>query len=228
MYLFDGRSFAALLFDMDGTVLNSLAATERVWARWAARHGLDAHSVVRAAHGQRALDSLSRLNIKGLDVTAEADEVTRMELEDMEGVRSISGVREFLRSLPERGWAIVTSAPRALAERRLAAAGLEIPAALITAEDVSRGKPDPAGYRLAASRLGASAEDCVVFEDAVAGIKAGEAAGSRVIVITATHTEPLPTAHPTFQTFEQLRTDVSGDRIRIACRPIPAAARRAT
>ncbi len=219
MYLFDGRSFAALLFDMDGTVLNSLEATERVWARWAVRHGLDPRSVVRAAHGQRAVDSLARLNIKGLDVIAEAAEVTRMELEDMEGVRPICGVSEFLGSLPERGWAIVTSAPRALAERRLAAAGLEAPAALITAEDVATGKPDPSGYRLAASRLGASAADCVVFEDAVAGIRAGEAAGSKVIVISATHAEPLPTTHPTFHTFEALRTDVAGNRVKIAQRP---------
>jgi len=219
MYLFDGRSFAALLFDMDGTVLNSLEATERVWARWAVRHGLDAPSVVRAAHGQRAVDSLSRLNIPGMDVMAEAAEVTRMELEDMEGVRPISGVSGFLGSLPDGGWAIVTSAPRALAERRLAAAGLEAPAALITAEDVATGKPDPSGYRLAARRLGASAADCVVFEDAVAGIKAGEAAGSKVIVITATHAEPLPTTHPTFHTFEELRTDVIGNRLKIAHRP---------
>jgi mannitol-1-/sugar-/sorbitol-6-phosphatase len=218
MYLFDGRSFAALLFDMDGTVLNSLEATERVWARWAARHALDAQSVVRAAHGQRAVDSLSRLNIPGLDVSAEADEVTRMELEDMQGVRPIAGVREFLKSLPGRGWAIVTSAPRALAERRLAAAGLEPPMALITAEDVPKGKPDPSGYQLAADRLGASAAHCVVFEDAAAGIKAGEAAGSKVIVITATHAEPLPTSHPAFHTFEALRTEVTGSRIRIARR----------
>jgi sugar-phosphatase len=218
-HLFDGRSFAALLFDMDGTVLNSLEATERVWTRWAARHGLDARSVVRGAHGQRAVDSLSRLNIPGLDVTAEAAEVTRMEIEDVEGVRPIAGVSEFLRALPERGWAIVTSAPRALAERRLAAAGIEPPAALITAEDVSTGKPDPSGYRLAASRLGATAPDCVVFEDAVAGIQAGEAAGSRVIVITATHAEPLPTTHPSFRTFEGLRTAVSGHRMQIVHRP---------
>jgi mannitol-1-/sugar-/sorbitol-6-phosphatase len=218
MYLFDGRSFAALLFDMDGTVLNSLEATERVWARWAARRGLDARSVVRAAHGQRAVDSLARLNIPGLDVVAEAAEVTRMELEDMEGVRPISGVHEFLTALPERSWAIVTSAPRALAQRRLAAAGIEAPAALITAEDVPTGKPDPSGYQLAASRLGTSAADCVVFEDAIAGIKAGEAAGSQVIVITATHPEPLPTTHPTFHTFEGLRTDVSGNRLKIARR----------
>lgn len=219
MYLFDGRSFAALLFDMDGTVLNSLEATQRVWARWAARHGLDAPSVVRAAHGQRAVDSLLRLNIPGMDVRAEAAEVTRMELEDVEGVRAIAGVREFLGSLPERTWAIVTSAPLALARRRLAAAGLEAPAALITAEDVVTGKPDPSGYRLAASRLGASAADCVVFEDAVAGIQAGEAAGSSVIVIAATHAEPLPTSHPTFHTFQGLRADVSGKRLKIAQRP---------
>jgi sugar-phosphatase len=159
-----------------------------------------------------------------MDVIAEAAEVTRMELEDMEGVRPISGVSKFLGSLPDRGWAIVTSAPRALAERRLAAAGLRAPAALITAEDVPSGKPDPSGYRLAATRLGASAADCVVFEDAVAGIKAGEAAGSKVIVITATHAEPLPTTHPTFHTFEGLRADVAGRRIQIATRP---AARRA-
>ena len=215
-HLFDGRSFAALLFDMDGTVLNSLEATERVWARWAARHGLDARTVVRGAHGQRAVDSLTRLNIAGLDVMAEAAEVTRMELEDMEGVRPIAGVSRFLRSLPGDGWAIVTSAPLALAQRRLAAAGIAAPAALITAEDVSTGKPDPSGYQLAARRLGASAADCAVFEDALAGIKAGEAAGSKVIVITATHGEPLRTSHPAFSSFDGIRADVRGSRVQLA------------
>ncbi|HEV2285177.1 MAG TPA: HAD-IA family hydrolase [Steroidobacteraceae bacterium] len=216
MYLFDGRSFAALLFDMDGTVLNSIEATERVWARWAARHGLDVHALLRNSHGRRALDTVLHLGIPGLDAEAEAAEVLRMEMADVAGIHAICGAREFLRSLPAGGWAIVTSAPRALAQRRLAAAGLAAPGTLITADDIATGKPDPSGYRLAASRLGASAADCVVFEDAAAGITAGEAAGARVVVISAAHRRPVPTSHPTFHGFDELRIELAAGRMKIA------------
>jgi mannitol-1-/sugar-/sorbitol-6-phosphatase len=213
--LFDGRSFAALLFDMDGTVLSSIEATERVWTRWAARFGLDVRTVLHDIHGRRAVDSVQRLNIPGMDAAAEAAELTRLEMEEVEGVHPISGVHEFLRSLPAGGWGIVTSAPRALAVRKLEAAGLEVPPVLITADDIPIGKPDPSCYQMAANHLGVNVADCVVFEDAVAGIQAGEAAGAKVIVITATHAQPMPTNHPAFRNFDGLRAQITQGRMKI-------------
>lgn len=213
---FDGRSFAAILFDMDGTLLSSIEAAERVWTRWAARFGIDARTFLHDIHGRRAVDSVRRLNIPGVDPEAEAEAITLAEIEDVEGVHEIAGARNFLATLPAERWAIVTSAPRALAVRRLEAAGLPAPPVFITAEDIPRGKPDPACYQLAAGKLGWSAEDCLVFEDAAAGIRAGEAAGAAVVVITATHQHPIETAHPTSAGYLDLRATICPDgRLRI-------------
>jgi sugar-phosphatase len=203
--LFDDRSFAAILLDMDGTLLSSIEAAERVWTRWAAQFGIDARTFLHGIHGQRAVDSVRQLNIPGVDPVAEANAITLAEIEDVEGVRAIPGARNFVSTLPNGRWAIVTSAPRALAVRRLAAAGLTPPSVFITAEDIPRGKPDPTCYQLAAHRLGWSAHDCLVFEDAVAGIRAGEAAGASVVVITATHEHPMDTHHPSYANFSTLR-----------------------
>ena len=139
-----------------------------------------------------------------------------MELDEVEGIRPIAGVQEFLSSLPADRWAIVTSAPRALAVRRLEAAGVDLPAVVITADDVTVGKPDPSGYQLAASRLGVDVKDCVVFEDAIAGIRAGEAAGANVIVITATHFKPMSTTHPAIRDFEGLEAQTVNGKIKLA------------
>lgn len=210
--LFDGRSFAAILFDMDGTLLSSIEAAERVWTRWAAQFDIDAKTFLHDIHGRRAVDSVRRLNIPGVDPVAEAEAITLAEIEDVEGVRAIAGAQEFVAALPDERWAIVTSAPRALAVRRLEAAGLRPPSVFITAEDIPKGKPDPACYQLAASRLGFAADDCLVFEDAAAGIRAGEAAGAAVVVITATHQHPIETTHPTHADFKSLRAVFGADR----------------
>ena len=138
-----------------------------------------------------------------------------MEIEDTDGVRPIPGAAEFVASLPEDRWAVVTSAPRALAARRLEAAGLILPAVLVTAEDVVAGKPDPSGYRLAASRLGVDVTDCAIFEDADIGIRAAEAAGGQLIVITATHAHGSRTAHPSLRDYVALETEFSQGRLRI-------------
>lgn len=209
--LFDGRSFAALLFDMDGTLLSSIAAAERVWTRWAARFGIDARTFLHDIHGRRAVDSVRRLNIPGVDPEAEAHAITLAEIEDVDGVHAIPGAREFVSNLPKDRWAIVTSAPRALAVRRLAAAGLTASSVFITAEDIPRGKPDPACYQLAARQLGWTADECVVFEDAAAGIRAGEAAGAAVVVITATHQHPMDTRHPSYLDYNALQATIRPD-----------------
>jgi sugar-phosphatase len=209
--LFDGRSFAAFLFDMDGTLLSSIEAAERVWGRWAAQFGIDAATFLPGIHGRRTIESVRSLNIPGMDVEAQVAAITQAEIEDVDGIHVIPGAHEFIASLPKDRWAIVTSASKALATRRLEAIGLRAPTVFVTAEDIPKGKPDPACYQLAASQLGYKAEDCVVFEDAVAGIQAGEAAGSAVVVITATHQHQIDTPHPTVRDYNNLRTIAASD-----------------
>ena len=190
------RTYAAFLFDMDGTLLSSIAAAERVWTRWAQRHGLDVAAFLPTIHGMRAVETIGRQNLTGVDVEAEAAVIHAEEMDDVEGIAAIAGVRAFLQALPADRWALVTSAPRELARRRIEAAGLPMPPLMIAAEDVVQGKPAPDCFLLAAARLGVRASDCLVFEDAPAGIAAAEAAGASVLVITATHAHPLDTRHP--------------------------------
>ncbi|MFN3833896.1 MAG: HAD family hydrolase [Allorhizobium sp.] len=202
--LFD-RFYDGFLFDMDGTLLNSIAAAERVWSRWALKHGLDLETFLPTMHGKRGIDTISALNLPDINVVQEALEVERGEIEDLDGIVPIPGAIDFLKSLPAERWAIVTSAPSALARARIGAAGLPQPLKIVTAEDVKIGKPDPAGYRLGAERLGVDPSRCLVFEDVLAGVQAGEAAGADVAVITATHAHPLETDYPTIASYERLR-----------------------
>ena len=206
--LFPGRRFAAFLFDMDGTILSSIASAERVWAAWARDHGLDVATFLPTIHGVQSVETIRRLHLPGVDPVAEAAAITRAEMDDVDDIDPIAGAAAFLQSLPADRWAIVTSAPRLLAERRLAAAGLPIPPAFVTAEDAERGKPAPDCFLLGAKRLGFAAADCLVFEDAAAGIAAGEAAGAAVVVITATHAHPIATAHPTVRDYRALSVEI--------------------
>lgn len=203
--------YRAFLFDMDGTILTSIAAAERVWTTWAVRHGVDVDSFLPTIHGVRAIDTISRLGLPGMDAEAEAAWITEAEIEDVDGVLEVAGAAKFLRSLPARQWAIVTSAPRELALRRMAAAGIPEPEVMVTAEDVTAGKPDPAGYRLAARRLGVEPAQCLVFEDATVGILAAEAAGADLMMVTATHEQPVKTPHATLASYESVRVLVDVD-----------------
>ncbi|KIH83205.1 HAD-IA family hydrolase [Pseudomonas batumici] len=205
----EGQRFAAFLFDMDGTLLNSIASAERVWARWAARHGLDVEAFLQTIHGVRSVETVRRQNLPGVDPEREAAAITQAEIDDVEGVIAIEGAKAFLATLPAERWAIVTSAPRALAERRMAAAGLDFPPLVITAEDIAHGKPAPDCYLLAAQRLGVRPQDCLVFEDAPAGIAAGEAAAARVVVISATHAHPMQTPHRVLADYLQVAVDIN-------------------
>ena len=202
------RAYAAFLFDMDGTILSSIAAAERVWARWAERHGLDVVAFLPTIHGMRSVETVRRLNLPGVDAEAEAAAITAAEMVDVDGISAIAGVAAFMAALPADRWAVVTSAPRELARRRIAAAGLPVPPLLIAAEDVTQGKPAPDPFLLAAKRLGVPIADCLVFEDAPAGIAAAEAAGARIIVINATHAHPMDTAHPQVGGYDELAVDV--------------------
>jgi sugar-phosphatase len=210
--MFAGKKFAAFLFDMDGTLLNSTAAAERVWSNWAMGHGLDVATFLPTMHGRRAIETVRRLALPGVDPQHEANEITRAEIADVEGVNAIAGAAAFLGALPPDRWAIVTSSPLALALVRIEAAGIPRPATMVTAEDVVHGKPAPDCFLLAAERLGFDAHDCVVFEDATPGIQAGEAAGATVVVITATHQHKMDTPHETIFDYSNLTavTDAQG------------------
>lgn len=208
--LFD-RHYQGFLFDMDGTLLNSIAAAERVWSRWALRHGLDVETFLPTMHGKRGVDTIAALNLPGIDVVKEALDVERGEIEDLEGVIALPGAIAFLQSLPPERWAIVTSAPAALARARIGAAGLPQPRQIVTAEDVKIGKPDPAGYRLGAEKLGIDPANCLVFEDVLAGVQAGEGAGADVVVVTSTHQHVLETRYPTISDYEDVRIETDPD-----------------
>ena len=196
------RRFSAFLFDMDGTLLNSIVAAERVWSHWAQKHGLDVMTFLPTIHGVRCIDTIRNLNLAGVDPEREAAAISQAEIDDVQGVFEVPGAARLLASLPPERWAIVTSAPLALAEARLKAAGLELPINIVTSEDVSQGKPSPDCFLLAAKRLGVDPKDCLVFEDAPAGIAAAEAAGASVMLITATHGHELDTPHGTLASYE--------------------------
>jgi sugar-phosphatase len=205
------HSFAAFLFDMDGTIINSIPATERVWTRWALKHGLDVATFLPTMHGVRGIDTITRLGLPGVNPVTEAKEVEMAELEDVDGIVPIDGAIAFLSALPAGRWGIVTSAPVALAHRRLAAAGIPLPTVIVTADDITKGKPAPDGYILGAGKLGVDPADCLVFEDVPAGILAGEGAGAHVAVVTATHHHPIETSHPRLKSYEGVTTRVNAD-----------------
>jgi len=180
---------AALLFDMDGVLINSTPAVARVWTGWAVEHGFDPNEVIAHAHGRPSIATI-REYLPNSDYEAENREVERREIEDLEGVVPLPGALDLLRSLPEDRWTIVTSCTRPLAEVRIKAAGLPLPKKLITSNDISHGKPHPEPYLKAARLLGFSPADCIVFEDVPAGVRSGKAAGARVIALTTTVNEP--------------------------------------
>ena len=176
---------SALLFDLDGVLIDSTPAVARVWSRWAVAHGFDRDEVVKMAHGRPSRTTIRDL-LPNADEQKEDHEVERMEIEDLEGVVVLPGARRLLESLPAERWTIATAATRALAEVRLRAAGLPIPKTMITSSDVKIGKPDPEPYLKAAATLNYAASDCVVVEDVPAGIRAGKSAGAHVIALLTT------------------------------------------
>ena len=176
----------AILFDLDGVLVNSAELVERTWRAWAARHQLDAEKVIAVAHGRRTVETV-RILAPHLMVDAEVAALESGEAVTSDGIYEIPGAREMLDMLPPDRWAIVTSGIRAIAEFRIRQMGLPMPSVMICAEDLSRGKPDPEGYLTAAMRLDQPPKDCIVIEDAPAGIEAAHNAGMRVIAIAATY-----------------------------------------
>ncbi|MDG2528621.1 HAD-IA family hydrolase [Caulobacter endophyticus] len=180
---FRGKTYAAFLFDMDGTLLDSSPVVERVWTAWAGRHGHDPAEVLAVCQGLQYRDTLRRFAGPDLDIEAEAAALLQAELDDVEGVVALAGVKTLIEGLDPTCWAIVTSAPRALAETRLRAVGLPVPEHFITGESVRNGKPHPEGFLKGAELLGAPIADCLAFEDSPAGVAAARASGAHVAIV---------------------------------------------
>jgi sugar-phosphatase len=176
----------AILFDLDGVLIDSSACIERHWRVWASEHGLDLAAIMAEAHGKRTIETM-RLIAPELDCEREAERFTALELADTEGVLIVDGASRLLNVLPLDAWAIVTSAGTDLALARLKQAGLSIPLVLVGADDVKAGKPAPEAYLVGAARMGIPPERCVVVEDSPSGIQAGRRAGMRVIAVATTH-----------------------------------------
>ncbi len=165
--------------------MNSTPAVARVWRQWAIEHGFDPEEVVARAHGRPSLTTV-REYLPNSDHEAENREVERREIADLEGVVPLPGALALLASLPPDRWTIVTSCTRALAEVRIRAAGLPLPKKLITSNDITQGKPHPEPYLKGASVLRFPPEECIVVEDVPAGVRAGKAAGAKVIAFKTT------------------------------------------
>ena len=176
----------AILFDLDGVLVDSRRCVERVWRTWAAERTLDPERFIRESYGRRTSETL-RMVAPELDVGAETAMLDAMEEIETEGLVATAGARNLLAQLPAGGWAIVTSGSRPVATLRLRTGGLPVPEVFVTGEEVRRGKPDPEPYLTAAARMRLSPSDCVVIEDAPAGVEAGVAAGMKVVAVGTTH-----------------------------------------
>lgn len=176
---------SAVLFDLDGVLIDSTPAVTRVWRQWALEHGFDPEEVVARVHGRPSLTTI-REYLPNADHAAENREVERREMEDADGIITLPGARELLLQLPAKRWTIATSCTRSLAEVRLRAAGLPVPSRIVTSTDVTQGKPHPEPFLKAAAKLGFAATECIVVEDVPTGIRAGKAAGASVIALRTT------------------------------------------
>ena len=176
-----------MLFDMDGVLVSSIGSVERCWRRWAAHYGVPGAATFNVPHGVRAIDIMRSL-VPDIDTVEGVHLIEDMELVDVKDLKVLPGAAELLRSLPGERWAIVSSATRRLLVGRLKAAGLPVPDLIISGDMVERGKPDPEPYRRGAELIHSRAEDCLVVEDAPSGVRAGVAAGCKVLGVEGTHT----------------------------------------
>lgn len=176
----------AILFDLDGVLVDSTTCAGRIWKAWAQEQGLDPERMVRLAHGRPTIETV-RMVAPHLDAQFETDKIEEREVNDVDGLKALPGANDLLTNLPPERYAIVTSGSRRLATARLRAAGLPVPSKMITADDITKGKPDPEPYLKGARLLGYEPEECMVFEDAPAGIRAGKAAGTTVIAFPTTY-----------------------------------------
>jgi mannitol-1-/sugar-/sorbitol-6-phosphatase len=196
---------AAILFDLDGVLVDSTGSVTRQWRRWAEEQNLDPDKVVEIAHGVRTIEIVRRL-APHLDAEAEVIRLEKREADDHEGVAVMPGAAELLKAIPQGRWCVVTSGTRYLATSRLRLANLPTPKVLVSADDVSKGKPDPEPYLMGAKLLGMNPAECLVIEDAPAGIRAAHAGKMKAIGITSTYPESeLQEADAVIQKLAQIK-----------------------
>jgi mannitol-1-/sugar-/sorbitol-6-phosphatase len=203
-------SCSALLFDLDGVLVDSTRAVDREWRLWAQRKGLDGDAIMAIAHGVRTVEVIQRV-APHLDAEAEARQIEDEEAGDQDGVAVMPGAAALLRSIPLGRWGVVTSGSRPLASARLRFCGLPVPEVLVTSDDVTNGKPHPEPYLKGAARLAYKPADCLVIEDAPAGIRSARAGGFKVVGITSTYAaDALGLADAVIGRLEQIRVKSNG------------------
>lgn len=201
------------MFDFDGVLVDSTAAVARQYTMWAQEHGLDPESVLRTAHGVRTVEVI-RQAAPHLDAEAETSRIEQREADDR-SVRLMAGAIELVNSIPANRWGVVTSGRRALATSRIHRLGIPMPRVLVTAEDVMQGKPAPDPYLKGAELLGVRPENCLVVEDAVAGIQSAHAAGMRVVSLPSTYAvEELQEADVVVPELQRIRVSLHGNGLR--------------
>ena len=203
-------SCSAILFDLDGVLVDSTRAVDHEWRLWARRKGVDGDAIMAIAHGVRTIEVIRRV-APHLDAAAEAWEIENEEAGDQEGVSVMPGAATLLRSIPEGRWGVVTSGTRLLASARLRFCGLPVPKVLVTADDVTNGKPDPEPYLKGAEQLGFKPADCLVIEDAPAGIQSAREGGFKAVAISSTYpADALHSADTVIASLGQIKIKSNG------------------
>lgn len=206
----------AILFDMDGTLVDSTAIVERAWGNWAARHNLSLPDILAFSHGRPTISTLEQFR-PGHDHTSDLEELAQFEETETGGILAVPGAAEILHVMQAQNhpWALVTSAWRKLAETRVLAAGLPLPTVIVPIDEIQNGKPDPEGFLFAAAQLGVKPKDCVVFEDTRPGIDAGLRAGMQVIALLTTCSAEQLNHAPLIRDFRDIQIQSEGDFLSI-------------
>jgi mannitol-1-/sugar-/sorbitol-6-phosphatase len=208
-------SCSAILFDLDGVLVDSTRQVDREWREWAARKGVDGDAVMAIAHGVRTIEVIRRVAAH-LNAEVEAAAIESHEASDQRGVLVMPGALDLVQSIPDERWGVVTSGSRELARNRLRYCGLPVPEVLVTSDDVTNGKPDPEPYLKGAAGLGFRPGECLVIEDAPAGIESARAGGMRVIGMASTYDPArLADADAVVKGFAQISLNGDGHGLRI-------------
>lgn len=206
----------AILFDMDGTLVDSTQVVERAWQGWSARHNIPLDEVLSFSHGRPTISTLERFR-PGKDHSSDLDELARFEVTETRGILAVPGAAEILHVMRTQNhpWALVTSAWRKLAETRVLAAGLPLHTVIVPIDEIQNGKPDPEGFLHAAAQLGVAPEECVVFEDTRPGIDAGLRAGMQVVALLTTCPPEQLQHHPLIKDFRDVHIETDRDFLKI-------------
>jgi sugar-phosphatase len=208
----------AILFDMDGTLVDSTAVVERAWAWWAERRHFSVDEILRFSHGRPTSSTFEHF-LPGVDHTLESAEMLAFEETELDGIRPVPGAELVVEAAQQGAWAIVTSAPRTLAVTRIIGAGLKVPRVLVPIDEIRNGKPDPEGFLLAAEKLGVDPRECLVFEDTRPGIEAALNAGMQVIGLLTTTTADALAHHSLTKDFRDVRVTVLATGFEVVFQP---------